>query len=71
MKITKKHVIAAALAILGTASALTYKSPATDAKKIGDLPSCQASCTTQGCFCNRSCILWYCWGDWYCQCSPN
>lgn len=46
-----------------------YSAPSADAQKLGDLPSCEASCDAQaGCFCNRSCFLAWCWGDWYCQC---
>ena len=70
---TKKQKVGAVVGLallglvgLGTATHKSVKPGATECK---DLPSCQQSCTTQGCFCNRSCILWYCWGPWYCQCG--
>jgi hypothetical protein len=72
---TKKTKILAMVGVLALGTGLLgYKPVSATAKvqeKATDLPSCQASCTTEGCFCNRSCILWYCWGDWYCQCEPS
>jgi hypothetical protein len=69
----KKHIVlAVALAGLSALAYAGYKPVSPAAKlqdKATDLPSCQAGCTTEGCFCNRSCILWYCWGPWYCQCG--
>jgi len=69
---TKKIALGAGLVGLGLLGAFGYQPVSSTAKlqdKATDLPSCQAGCTTEGCFCNRSCILWYCWGNWYCQCG--
>jgi len=70
----KKFLVAGALVagLLGGAG-LSYKTPSADAKMVGDSPAaCEASCSTSaGCFCNRSCILFYCWGNYYCQCPSE
>lgn len=72
---TKKTKILAMASVLALGTGLYgYKPVSSTAKlqeKATDLPSCQASCTTEGCFCNRSCFLAWCWGDWYCQCEPS
>ena len=50
-----------------------YKTPAADAKLVGDnLQQCEQGCPAQdNCFCNRSCFLAWCWGPYYCQCTTG
>jgi hypothetical protein len=67
----KKIGLVIGLAIgLSAGSMLSYRTPAEGAKDLGaDPTACEQSCpASAGCFCNRSCILFYCWGNYYCQC---
>jgi hypothetical protein len=74
-KPTKKQMIvsAAIVAVLGIGGLAGYKPvhPSATCKATGcdSLACCQAGCSGQGCFCNRSCFITWCWGPWYCQCG--
>jgi len=78
MQLTKKLKIAAALVVLvvglGTGSDAQVKGTDTDAQvKATDTPACdpKVCSAAPGCFCNRTCILWFCWGNYYCQCHAS
>lgn len=72
----KKKLLVALVALVGVlgllccgAGFLGYSAPADDAKLVGNSPDeCEQSCVSP-CFCERSCVLFICWGDYYCQCD--
>lgn len=68
---SKKVKIGAVLVtVLGALYASYNPVDTAHAKLVGEsLQQCQASCV-QPCFCNRSCLLTWCFGPWYCQCCP-
>jgi hypothetical protein len=70
---TKKKIgIALAIALaLGAVGYFGYSAPAEGARLLdGDCdPNSCGGPSEPGCFCNRSCFLWYCWGPTYCQCN--
>lgn len=74
-----KKKIAVAFVVLFTllgavccgAAVFGYSTPSAEAKLVGNTPEeCEAGCA-QPCFCNRSCFLAWCWGDYYCQCDND
>lgn len=69
-KRTKIGVAAGLIALLGGLYA-AYSPVAPDAKLVGEsLAQCKVTCQ-KPCFCNRTCVLTWCWGPWYCQCRPQ
>jgi len=71
MSKTKKLVFGGVfVAAMGVGGYVGYSAPSADAKLVGDSPAaCEQGCMTEGCFCNRSCFITWCWGPYYCQCG--
>jgi hypothetical protein len=64
-------IVALCILCCGGAGMFSFTTPSDDAKLLGNTPQeCEQGCD-EPCFCNQSCILWYCWGNYYCQCSSG
>lgn len=69
MSKTKKLTIGVFVAALAGAAYFGYSAPSEDAKMVGESPTeCEKTCPSSACFCNRQCIIVWCWGPYYCQC---